>query len=83
MTMLKPILPILATLNAFDAILSFALFKIFGIDIELNPLVSTVLHLDSSAALFLGLKLGFSAALVYYWLIINEFVQHRDWNEAQ
>ncbi len=67
LTILKPIIPILAALNAFEAILSFCLFRIFGIDIELNPLISMMLNLDNSLVLFLGLKLGFSAVLVYYW----------------
>ncbi len=56
LTIIKTVLPILAALNAFDTILSFILFRIFGIDIELNSLISTMLNIDSSAVLFLGVS---------------------------
>lgn len=60
-------LVLLAVLNGFDAALSFCLFNIFGIEMESNPLISTVLNFDNTATSFLILKLSLSIALLYYW----------------
>jgi hypothetical protein len=61
-------LPLLAALNATDALLSFHLFRIYGIGIERNPVIAYLLNLDDSMFLFLGLKLGGSVFLLAYWL---------------
>lgn len=67
MAMLNISLPVLAALNIVDALFSFWIFKLFGIDEELNPVVSAILQLDGSALLFLSLKIGLSLFLVTYW----------------
>ncbi len=63
----KTILPLLAILNAGDAILSFMLFQSFGVEIEKNPLILALLRVDTSAWSFLMIKLAFSIFLVWYW----------------
>ena len=62
------ILPLLAILNAADTLLSFYLFRIYGIDIERNPVIAYILRLDESMILFLGLKLGGSVFILAYWI---------------
>lgn len=62
------ILPLLAVLNAADTVLSYYLFRIYGIGISKNLVTSYVLSLDESAFLFLGLKLGGSVFILAYWI---------------
>ena len=59
--------PLLAILNLIDAFSSFSFFRLFGFDIERNPLISAILKLDDSAVLFLSLKLTLSLILILYW----------------
>lgn len=61
-------LPLLAALNTVDTVISFYLFKLYGIEIEQNPVIVYVLNLDKSASLFLGLKLCGSVFILVYWL---------------
>ena len=65
--MLNLSLPLLAILNTADTLLSFWIFRIFGIDEELNPVIKVVLAADNSAILFLILKIGLSLVLFAYW----------------
>lgn len=60
-------LHLLAVLNIADAFFSFWIFKSFGRDEELNPVISAILALDESALLFLTLKIGLSLVLIAYW----------------
>ena len=70
--MLNLSLPLLTSLNIADALFSFWIFNSFGIEEELNPVISAILTLDESALLFLCMKIGLSLVLITYWKLASK-----------
>ena len=61
------LLLILAILNLADGFFSFYSFQYFGNEIEANLLVAACLAIDTSAGLFLTLKIILTGSLLMYW----------------
>ncbi|MBU2645266.1 hypothetical protein KKI24_11195 [bacterium] len=64
----QSILPLLAFLNAADAVLSTYLLRIYGIEIDRNPVIAAVLSFDNTANVYIVLKLAGSALILIYWI---------------
>lgn len=61
-------LPTLAVLNMVDALVSYFLFRQFGVGIEGNPLINGLItSYGLSQGMFLVVKLLLSGLMVAYW----------------